>query len=296
MGIHRAIPSQIVRLNLRLPQASRAEYTCGVRLAWATDIHLNFLRREQVITWCRECLAQGDPDAIVLSGDLAEADDLEDWLLLLEELLDRPIYFVLGNHDYYRGSLAKVRARMRDLTERSRHLCWLGAVDVVSLTDRTALIGHDGWGDARFGDQSSSTLRLNDFRLIEELAGLSKAELGEALRALGDEAADHFRRVLPASLATHRDVICLTHVPPVRQACVWKGHIANDNWAPYFTCKAVGDVLLDVMAEHPEHSLTVLCGHTHSAICVQALPNLRIHVGDAEYRAPVVQRPLVIVE
>jgi predicted MPP superfamily phosphohydrolase len=267
-----------------------------VKLAWATDIHLTFLSRDQVVTWCRETLAAGDPDAILLSGDLAEAHDLEDWLLLLAELLRRPIYFVLGNHDFYRGSIETVRARMARLTESSRHLFWLGATDVVPLTDRTALVGHDGWGDARFGDHARSTLRMNDFRLIEELAGLTHAELGEKLRALGDEAADHLQRVLPSALEHHRDVLCLTHVPPVREAAVWRGRIANDEWAPYFTCKALGDVLLDVMTEHPEHHLTALCGHTHSAIDVEPLPNFRVQVGGAEYRAPEVQQPLIVVE
>ena len=31
----------------------------------------------------------------------------------------------------------------------------------------------------------------------------------------------------------------------------------------YFACKAVGDLLLEVMGNRPHNQLTVLCGHTH---------------------------------
>ena len=267
-----------------------------MKLAWATDIHLNFLTRDAVIAWCDDVLAAGDPDAIVLTGDLAEGHDLEDWLHLLEERLGRPIYFVLGNHDYYRDSIEAVRDRMRRLTDRSRHLTWLGATDVVSLTPTTALVGHDGWGDARLGNHERSSLRMTDFRLIAELAGLDKPELGARLRALGDESAEHLEGALARALSDHREVLCLTHVPPVREAVVWKGRTANDEWAPYFTCKAVGDVLLEGMRGREDRRLTVLAGHTHSPMCAEPLPNTRVLVGGAEYRAPEVQDPLIEIE
>ena len=66
---------------------------------------------------------------------------------------------------------------------------------------------------------------------------------------------------------------------------------ADDEWAPHFTCKAMGEMILETMKVHPEKQLTVLCGHTHSAGICQPLPNLEIHTGGAEYdRAEIAGR------
>jgi hypothetical protein len=81
-------------------------------------------------------------------------------------------------------------------------------------------------------------------------------------------------------------------LPPLREACWHEGQISNDEWAPHFTCKAMGDVLLETMRRHPERQLTVFCGHTHSPGMAQPLPNLTIFTGGAAYGHPTVQRIL----
>jgi Icc protein len=84
-------------------------------------------------------------------------------------------------------------------------------------------------------------------------------------------------------------VVVATHVPPFREACWYEGQISHDDWIPYFTCAAVGDVLHQAMLDHPDHTMTVLCGHTHGAGVADVLPNLRVLTGGAEYGAPVLQ-------
>jgi len=64
------------------------------------------------------------------------------------------------------------------------------------------------------------------------------------------------------------------HVPPFRNACWHEGKISDDEYLPHFACKAVGDVLVDVMKKYPEGKLTVLCGHTYSKGVANILPNL----------------------
>ena len=84
----------------------------------------------------------------------------------------------------------------------------------------------------------------------------------------------------------------LTHVPPFREACWHEGQLSCDNWSPHFTCKATGDVLVDVMTAHPDQTMTVLCGHTHSAGYAQILENLEVFTGDAVYGHPKIQQVL----
>jgi hypothetical protein len=142
---------------------------------------------------------------------------------------------------------------------------------------------------------------LNDYLLIEEFRELSSngvlspekilsKNLMTVLQGLGDEAAAHFRRVLPAALERCDHVIVLMHVPPFREACWHDGHLSDDNWAPHFTSVAAREVLLEFMQQHPQKRMTVLCGHTHSSGSAQIRDNLEILTGDAEYGQPKVQR------
>ena len=114
-------------------------------------------------------------------------------------VLDMPIYFVLGNHDFYRGSVVGTRSALAEMISGSEHLVYLSQAGVVELTPSTALVGHDGWADARLGDFDGSEVILNDFLLIDELRcwrdhhTLDKPALRQALQALGDEAARYLK-------------------------------------------------------------------------------------------------------
>src|SRR5262245_13897401 len=131
-----------------------------MRLAWATDIHLNFLSPAQARSfYCK--VGETAPDAVLLSGDIAEAPSVERYLLEMAEHLQRPLYFVLGNHDFYGGSIQDVRARMAALSAEHRWLRWLNVAGVVPLTEETALVGHDGWADGRLGRGADSPVLLN---------------------------------------------------------------------------------------------------------------------------------------
>ena len=264
-----------------------------MRLAWATDIHLDFVS-PRVLDGLVARLADDGPDGVVLSGDLSSAPTLLDHLEELAAALARPIYFVLGNHDYYGGSLERVRARMRELTAASPWLRWLPACGVIELGGGWALVGHDGWGDGRAGDPLGSRVLLNDWRAIGELAGLPRAERLAALRALGDEAADHLRAVVPAALGRASRLLVVTHVPPFADACWHEGRRSDDEWLPWFTCVAAGEVLRAALAARPDCRALVVCGHTHGGGEVDILPNLRVLTGGAAYGAPAAQPPLVL--
>lgn len=263
------------------------------RLAWATDVHLNFPGRGAVDAFYRS-LAATDADAVLLSGDVGEAPDLTRHLTRLASCVARPVYFVLGNHDFYRGTVAGVRAQVAALCPAVPSLHWLPQAGVVPLTEATCLVGHDGWGDGRCGDYWGSRVLLNDWRFIGDFFGLEASERLGVLHALGDEAAAHFRSVLPDALTRFRHVVVVTHVPPFREACWHGGKISDDEWLPHFACKAVGEVLRQAMAARPDRDMTVLCGHTHSPGEAQVLPNLRILTGGAEYGHPVIQRVLEV--
>ena len=264
-----------------------------MRLAWLTDIHLNFLNAQQRRDFA-ESVAEQAPDAVLIGGDISEAHDLAGHLKEMARWLERPIYFVLGNHDFYRGSFDLVQSIARRLSQDEEHLTWLTEAGVVELTAHTALVGHDGWADARFGDFESSDVILNDYFLIDDLSGLGRSALRNKLQSLGDAAAASVEANLSQAIEIHRDVILLTHVPPFREACWYDGRISDDYYLPHFSCGAVGRALEDIMATRPDRHLAVLCGHTHGSGEAQIGENLHVLTGEARYGLPTVQRILEV--
>jgi len=157
------------------------------------------------------------------------------------------------------------------------------------------LVGHDSWADGRFGGFDGSSVELNDFRCIKELKTWNRNERLEAMQELADEAVKHFRKALPRALKKHRHIIVVTHVPPFKEACWYNGHPSGEEWLPFFSCKAVGDVFREVMGQYPESEMTVLCGHTHGLGECQILPNLTVYAGQAEYGEPEIQKVIKVL-
>ncbi len=261
-----------------------------MRIAWLTDIHLNFLLTEQTLAFLR-LVRSAQPDAILISGDIAEAHNLHRYLELIDSELAKPVYFVLGNHDYYHGSIAGVRELVADICEGHPRLKYLTQSEApIELTPLVALVGHDGWADGRFGDYEKSIVQMTDWQLITDFIGRGKRERWPILQALADDAASHLRRVLPHALENYQTVLVITHVPPLREACWHQGRPSDDQWAPHFACKAVGDVLLDMARTHPHRTIEVFCGHTHGMGRCRPRRNLLIHTGGADYGEPQIQR------
>ncbi|MDX1982778.1 MAG: metallophosphoesterase, partial [Bryobacteraceae bacterium] len=253
----------------------------SVRLAWLTDLHLDFLTPAEQVNFHARVRAAG-ADALLVGGDISHALRVTRDLMRLQQAVEKPVYFVLGNHDYYGGSIAKVRAAVSRLCSEHQELRWLPELGVVALSASTALIGHDGWGDARIGAVDHAVV-LNDEYHIDELKVADRFLLQTKLRALGEQAAAHIRLVLTEAVAQYREILLLTHVPPFREACWHNGATSGEEWLPRFTCAAVGEVVREIMSSHPDRDLTVYCGHSHGEGYVEVLPNLRVWTGGAEY-------------
>lgn len=258
----------------------------AMRVLWTNDIHLEFLDDRGRDDFLRR-LADAGCDCLLLGGDIGTAPTVLGFLDEIRRAVLKPVYFVLGNHDFYHGAISAVRQAAQELHDAMR---WLSGIEPVRLTPATCLVGHDGWGDGRYGNYAQSRVALNDFRLIRELRGLSKSAQLAKMMALGDEAAGHFERVLPRALEAAEHVVVLTHVSPFVESCIHEGRPSDADWLPFFACKAVGDVLVDAMRRWPDRRMTVLCGHTHGRGTVKILPNLEVHTGGAEYGAPTIQK------
>ena len=167
-----------------------------IRYAWLADIHLEFLGSKETVGFVKE-LAAKKLDGLFLTGDTSTALQIEAHLQLLEDVYQSPVYFVLGNHDYYGGSLETIRKMVEEICSESKWLHWLPVSGVVQLSKDTCLIGHDGWADGRFGDYASSKVLLNDYLKIQNFVKAGEIGRLAVLNSLGDQAATHFQDILP---------------------------------------------------------------------------------------------------
>lgn len=262
-------------------------------VAWATDLHLDWAdaaKRRDFFDAVQATAA----DAVVLSGDIAEGANTAGYLEDMAWEFQRPIYFVLGNHDFYGSSLDRMRRRITTLTAGSAWLHYLSAAGAMELAPRTAMIGHEGWGDARLGDYENSKVFLTDFVAIEDLAEVyrNRQALRQRLNELGDAAAQSIAACLTEALLHYPQVVLVTHVPPFREAAWHNGQSSDDDWLPFFSCQAVGETLRQIMRQHPQRQLLVLCGHTHGQGQAQILDNLRVLTGGSDCSGPTVQQVL----
>ena len=225
--------------------------------------------------------------------DIAEASSV---VMIMREIckqLNKPIYFVLGNHDYYRGCINEVRQQMRKLMQAEPLLRWLPECGVTHIGTDTVLVGQDGWADGRLGNYHNSLVALNDSRLIADLFQakiLGKDQLLEKMQQLADEDAKQLKNDLENAIKQHpKKIIIVTHVPPFKEACLYEGKISGDDYLPFFSSKATGDVLIHMAQENLAIQFLVLCGHTHHECFYQPMDNLIIRVGGVDYFRPKVQ-------
>ncbi len=260
-----------------------------MRIAWLSDIHLNFVPHQKIEEFSREVEKSGAEVALI-SGDISEAPYLRNHLNTLAEIIKFPIYFVLGNHDFYRSSIDRTLDLAKNISSNSANLVWITAEDIVKLSDETVLLGHESWNDGRIGDFENSPYTPADFFMIEDFMGLKKDEKLKLMQSLAERAADHFKLNLPKACHAAKNVILLTHVPPFRKACWYNGKISDDDHQPYFASKIAGDTIREIMREFPAHNLTIYCGHTHGGGEAQILHNIKVYTAQAEYEKPSIQR------
>lgn len=263
------------------------------RFAWLTDIHLNFLQLALCVEFL-DYVNRQEIDGVVISGDIAEGRTLDTYLTLMDRRLSCPVYFVLGNHDFYYSSVAATRRQVESFCRSSNRLYWLSEGLTIPLSDTTALLGHEGWADGRAGGYFNSTVLMTDYLIIDELAQCDSLSRYRKLNELGDECAMYLREHLPPALERFEHIILLLHVPPFREACWHEGRISDAEFLPHFTCQAAGDALTEIMGMYPSCRLTVLCGHSHGAGTVQIRDNLLVKTGGAVYGAPTIQEIIAV--
>lgn len=262
------------------------------KYAWATDVHLDFLANNpQAIVKFAESLVVDNPTGVFLTGDIATAKVLVYNLSALERVVQRPIYFVLGNHDYYGSNFVDVRKAMHEVSNVSPFLRYMPTMPYLALSPSTAVVGHDGWYDAMYGNWRDNSFSLNDWTAIHEFREVNgnRATIVETARKFAHEAVLHVQNSIKQATRYHKNIVVLTHFPPFKESHIFEGRQGDDAALPWYTSKMMGDMLLAAAKAYPTHTFTVLAGHTHGQYMGKFADNLLVHVGGAVYGQPKLQ-------
>jgi predicted phosphohydrolase len=253
--------------------------------------------RAKVKEFCGEINAQ-NPDCVVITGDISIATMIETHLEWLEEFIPRiPIYFVLGNHDYYDGSIAGVRSRLEDYNKTTGRLIWLTSAGVIPLTEKTALVGHDGWYDGGYSNWFKSRLVMAEYHIVREFRFKVPQVVFETLQELAGQCASHIDTHVQSAAKTHQNVLFATHVPAFRNnSRAPDRSLSDSSWLPNMSSKKAGDALLRAADAFPDVQFTCLSGHTHTAWEERYLFNLRELTGASDYGNPATSIRIIEVE
>jgi predicted phosphodiesterase len=273
-----------------------------MKVDWITDPHLDHLRDGETLITFLQALHDRDSDALLVTGDITQSQTIYDFLGFLSGAYQRPIYFVLGNHDYYGSWIEPTQKRVRAACSACPEgiLNWMTDRGPIMLTSTVAVVGHDGMYDAKAGEPGMD-LGMTDFLLPGGIVDFAYAletgswHLFELLERLARASAEHITTsVRKAVRAGARRILVLTHVPPFPEASYFRGRPSNPRALPWYVNVTLGNALLALADELPDVSLEVFAGHTHGATVYQPRPTLIVHVGGARYGRPRFQQQLSV--
>ena len=102
------------------------------RLVWSTDLHFDAADRSQYQLFL-DLVKANEPDCLLIGGDICNGASSLVYLTNLAKVIHKPVYFVLGNHDYYYGSINAIRKEAQSLNKELPKVNYLSNNKIISL-------------------------------------------------------------------------------------------------------------------------------------------------------------------
>jgi len=255
-------------------------------LLWATDTHFDFVKGKRPSFMFGQLIRDENPDAtgLIVTGDITTGSAAGISIENLAKGFERPVYFVLGNHDYYERSWEVVDKVTAQTVEEVDNLHWLDQ-GFHMIADGVALCGGGGWYDAYYGN-SMTEIELMDFVVIRELAHNPRGLILEKCRARAQMQANIMAGQIREAIKVADTIVVATHVSPYQESSWHEGEPSNRDWVPWFSSASTGMMLQELAKQNKDKKFVVLCGHSHSPGIYQHRDNIVVYTGKAVYRFP----------
>ena len=251
------------------------------KFLWFTDTHLNLAALGAKFDFYLK-IEKEKPDGVFLTGDISNGSNTINDLKYLARNVEVPIYFVLGNHDYFYNSIDGMNDKIRLLCKEYPNLIWMTESNPIALNNEVSIIGTEGWYDAMVGDPKYIKYTF-DWFMISNIRKLpSMKDRIEAFRKLADVSCNIIEKQLNKALDDgYKTIYMLTHFPPWVEATRDVGTIMEKFWLPYNTNLRLGKLIESIMKDRNKINLFILCGHSHCPLSIRVTRNINCQVGKA---------------
>jgi Icc-related predicted phosphoesterase len=277
-----------------------------MKILFTADLHLLRATQERTLWKVREWITRYQPDAFVVAGDLASAQQAGDTLQSLRGCFSEgPIAVCLGNHDFWMldhsrravASLSEVIDRYWVPAAKAFDIALLD-VENLQLQD-VAIVGGYGHYDLGFAfpglaydgipvteddylrgtPSSSSVLRWRDFQFMPT---------EQRLQEIARQQVEGVRQRLSA--AGNARTIVVLHTPPFEELLGVPSSTAAPNTPPsvyaFFRAYLGNRSMGHLLKEAGDNLVAVVCGHTHCTAGPIILGSaIGINIG-SDYGAP----------
>jgi len=259
-----------------------------LKILHVTDPHFDYAPKFEYESFLSKVMAR-DFDLMVISGDICDGADADKWINKLVTATKRPVFFVLGNHDYYNTSSDYAQVKAHNIAKGAHFLTKMWP---LKLNPSTCIVGDDGFYDGLAGEGAKTKVQLIDFRKTFDFAGRNKfGVMLELARASVDRLEPKLYEAVDLDCKT---ILVVTHVPPFIETSRHRGKISGDEFLPFFCSTVMGDMLKKFADSHKENDIFVLCGHTHCACVANITENLVVFAGEAKIGGPITFREMLI--
>lgn len=234
---------------------------------WATDIHLNYFSDEYISNFGKSLGTEYKAEGLIISGDISLGTKLERNLKTLSDAIQIPIYYVLGNHDYWYSSFEEIDSLLDSLSLDS------GLIDLnknsIQINEDTILTGFTGWYDCKFGKidpevKMSDWIKIADYK-DKDYIKVSQ-DRSEKYLSFEDKALSFKDKNI-------KNQIIVTHFPPFEKLIKEKKEAK-----PFYGSSNAGQTLINVSKHYDK--VICLSGHTHNRASYHR-KNLSCYVGEA---------------
>lgn len=262
---------------------------------WLSDTHLNLsifplLKRIFLLG-----LNNHNADGIFLTGDISSGRWLEYDLKFLASYFNKPIYFVLGNHDLHGRFIESVHSDIRRISKEFNNLYWMHDNPIISLKEDVAIIGEDGWYDGEAGESKYLKYTSDWFRTLDFYYLDSFDQRIKLWKEMANKSAELVARKLEKALEGHKTVYILTHMPPWPEATGAIGTKTEKFWLPYNTNVAMGKAIEKVMKGRKKKRVIVLAGHCHKSSYVRISNTIECFVHRASYFGSIKSEEIILI-